>query len=50
MNNKKIVFHCCTVYQLIVAIQVKCVFYTSNWSELIISKSTPMLRTVASWL
>lgn len=33
MNNKKIVFHCCTVYQLIVAIQVKCVFYTSNWSE-----------------
>lgn len=40
MKDKKIVFHCCTVYQLIVAIQVKCVFYSSYWSELIISKSS----------
>ena len=50
MNNKKIVFHCCTVYQLIVAIQVKCVFYTSNWSELIISKSTPNSNIIANKL
>lgn len=50
MNNKRIVFHCCTVYQLIVAIQVKCVFYSSNWSELIISKSTPNSNIIANKL
>ena len=50
MKDKKIVFHCCTVYQLIVAIQVKCVFYSSYWSELIISKSTPNSNIIAKRL
>lgn len=50
MRDKKIVFHCCTVYQLIVAIQVKCVFYSSYWSELIISKSTPNSNIIAKRL
>lgn len=50
MNNKRVVFHCCTVYQLIVAIQVKCVFYASSWSELIISKSTPNSNIIANKL
>lgn len=49
-KDKKIVFHCCTVYQLIVAIQVKCVFYSSYWSELIISKSTPNSNIIAKRL
>lgn len=49
-DTHKIVFHCCTVYQLIVALQVKISFYTSNWSELIISKTTPNAEMIASRL
>ncbi len=43
----KTVFHCCTVYQLIVAIQLKVVRYSDDWSELIISESTPNSESVA---
>lgn len=49
-NLRKTVFYCCTVYQLIVAIQIKCVFYSSDWSELLISKSTPNANVIASRL
>lgn len=50
MRNKIIVFHCCTVYQIIVAIQVRCVFYSSCWSELMISKSTPNSNIISKRL
>lgn len=41
MNTRKVFIHCCTVYQLIVAIQLRLTVYQDVWCGIIISKTTP---------